>query len=43
MDNPVVNIYIPSTMDVYISASESNQRPVDDIALLVQSRYEDAS
>ncbi len=43
LDNPVVNIYIPSTMDVYISASESNQRPVDDIALLVQSRYEDAS
>jgi hypothetical protein len=42
LDNPVVNIYIPSTMDVYISASESNQRPVDDIALLVQSRYEDA-
>ncbi|MCK7515670.1 MAG: hypothetical protein MZV70_74630 [Desulfobacterales bacterium] len=30
-------------MDVYISASESNQRPVEDIALLVQSRYEDDS
>lgn len=43
MDNPAVNIYVPSTMDVYISASESSQRPVDDIALLVQSSYEDAA
>ena len=43
LDNPVVNIYVPSTMDVYIGVSESSQRPVDDIALLVQSSYEDAA
>jgi WD40 repeat protein len=43
IDDPVVDISILSIGDVVIGVLESNLRSVEDIALLAQSKYEDAT
>jgi hypothetical protein len=43
IDDPVVDIGILSIGDVVIGVFESNLRPIEDIALLAQSKYEDAT
>jgi hypothetical protein len=40
MDDPVVNIYVPDIMDIYIKALE-NQRTLDDFKSIILSKYED--
>ena len=41
IQDPIVDIWIPGSMDVIIGVSENNRRSVDDLSLLAQSRYED--
>lgn len=41
IEESIVEIWIPGSMDVIIGVSENNRRSVDDLALLAQSRYED--
>ena len=41
MDDPVLYIYIPRTMDVFIDVMERNNRALDDFPLMAQSRYEE--
>ncbi len=43
IDDPVVDIGILSIGDVVVDVLESNLRPVEDIASLAQSKYEDAA